>query len=254
MRRSFLLAGFFGIAALTACPQSAWAEQSVKRPASPPPVRALAVATCSTTYGAGSPASPFVAQQLATTTSLRGLSFYSNGRITVLGPAGWSCGALVAADGGQTLAVYPPGRPNYSSAQVPKGAAVIQVEADYTGHLPGAELVCGLFPGSAAAGDVHSDGMPCPVPPGQKSSRLTPDVVLFNDGPGTTGTGSGSGGSLPSVGAAVYPQLASADTTSVNVSVLSCTLSKSLATLCPAIRADYLARTPPAYVPSPNGG
>jgi hypothetical protein len=254
MRRALFPAVFIGIMVLSAWPLGAGAQQSEKRPPPSPPVRALPVTPCSTTYGAGSPGSPFVAQRLATTTSQRGLSFYSNGRLTVLGPTGWSCGALVAADGGETLAVYPSGKPNYSMVQAPKGAAVIQVEAEDTGHLQGAVLVCGLFPGSAAASEVHSAGTPCPSVQGEKVSRLTPDVTLFSDAPRVSGTGSGSGGSLPSLGAGVYPQVRAAGTTGVDVLVLSCTLPKTRAALCPAIRADFLGRTPPTYVPVPNGG
>jgi hypothetical protein len=172
----------------------------------------------------------------------------------VLGPAGWACSALVAGDGGQSLAVYPPGKSDYTSAPVPKGAQLIEVVGDYTGHIPGADLVCGLFPHSAAASYASSGGETCPPKPGgEKDSTLTPDVVTFTDPPGVSGSGSGSGGSLTSVGAVVYPQLAYAADDSVNVSVLSCTLPAKNSALCRAIQGDFLVRNPPTYVPQASG-
>jgi hypothetical protein len=253
MRRAlFLASGLLMLSALV-WPQTAGAKTAKQTPL-PPAVRALPVTSCPTTYGAGSSGSPFVARQLATTSPVRGLTFYSNGLITVLGPSGWACGALVAADGGESLVVYPPGKPDYATSEAPKGAALVEADTDYTGHLPGAERVCGLFPGSAASSYVSSGELSCPKTPGQKTSRLTPDVVLFADPPGVSGSGSASGGLLPSLGAAVYPQLDPRSSTSVEISVLSCTLSKSLAALCPAIRGDFLVRNPPTYLPSAANG
>ena len=64
--------------------------------------------------------------------------------------------ALVAGDGGQKLDVYPPGKPDYASELPPKGAELVEVQGEYTGHIPGAQLVCRLVPQSAAA----SEGQP----------------------------------------------------------------------------------------------
>jgi hypothetical protein len=222
-------------------------------PPSAPAIEVLPVISCNTTYGAGSPPSPFVARQLPTQSSMRGLSFYSNGRLTVLGPTGWACTALVAADGGQKLDVYPPGKPDYASELAPKGAELVEFQGEYTGHIPGAQLVCGLFPKSAAASEVQQDGLPgsqCQAPSGEKTTQLTPDVVAFSDPAGVSGTGTGSGGSLTSTGAAMYPQLAFGATDSVNVAVLSCTLPSKQASLCRAIEGDFLVRNPPTYIPT----
>ncbi len=214
-----------------------------------PSISVLPVVSCTTSYGAGSPPSPFVARRLPATTSIQDLSFYSNGRITVLGPAGWTCGALVAADGGQRLDVYPPGKPDYSTMLAPKGAELVEVQVDYTGHVPGAALVCPLFPDSTAAPLVKESGLRCQKAAGEKIARLTPDVVAFTDPPRVTGSGTGSGGSLTSVGAAVYPQLSLGAGDSVNVSLLSCTLPRSDLSMCKAIEGDYLVRDAPVYVP-----
>ncbi len=223
-------------------------KKGVSQP-SPPAIGVLPVITCTTSYGAGSPPRPFVPHELPTTSSIHGLSFYSNGRITVMGPTGWACSALVAADGGQKLDVYPPGKPDYSTQPAPKGAELVEVEVDYTGHVPGVALVCGLFPNSAGASVAKESSYRCQKPASEKSTQLTPDVVAFTDAPGVKGSGTGSGGSLSSLGAAVYPQLSFGSTDSVNVSLLSCTLPTKDASLCRAIEGDYLVRNPPTYIP-----
>ena len=109
---------------------------------SAPAPRVLPVISCTTTYGNAAPIGVFVPHQLPTTTSARGMTFYSNGFMTVLGPAGWACTTLLATDGGEVLDVYPPGKPDYTATIVPKGGAVIQIVHEYTGHLPGADVVC----------------------------------------------------------------------------------------------------------------
>jgi hypothetical protein len=257
MRRAFALLSL--VTVLTAA--AALPAAASKRPAathtarsSPSSIGVLPVISCTTTYGAPPSGAPFVAHQLATTAAVRGLSYYSNGQITVLGPVGWACSALVAGDGGQALAVYPPGKPDYTAVPIPKGAQVVEVFADYTGHIPGADLVCGFFPHSAATSYVTSGGETCTPPPArQKAMTLTSDVVTFTDPPGVSGAGAGSGGALTAVGAVVYPQLADADPDSVDVDELSCTLPASEASLCRAIEGDFLVRNPPAYVPQNSG-
>ena len=247
------------ISSLCAAEASASTHRSAKKAASTQPhvsaptVSVLPVISCPTTYGAGSGSGPFVPHQLPTTSSVKGLSFYSNGMITVLGPAGWACSALVAADGGQKLDVYPPGKPDYSVEIAPKGAAVIEVDVDYTGHLPGAEEVCVLFPHSAAASEVQQDDMSCSAPSGEKTSSLTDDVVRFTDQAGISGTGAASGGSLMSTGAAVYPQLPFASAARVDISLLSCTLPSKMAPLCSAVLGDFLVRNPPSYAGQTSG-
>ncbi len=257
MRHAFaLLSLVLLITAVAALPATASSRPTVKHTAqsNAPGIGVLPVISCTTTYGVPPSGTPFVAHQLATTTTVRGLTYYSNGQITVLGPAGWACSALVAVDGGQALAVYPAGKPDYTEVPIPKGAEVVQVLDDYTGHVPGADVVCGFFPHSAAASYASSGGESCPPSPaGQKAATLTSDVVTFSDPRGVSGAGAGSGGSLASVGAVVYPQLAYGATDSVKVSVLSWTLSGKQTSLCRAIEGDFFVRNPPAYVPQNSG-
>ncbi len=95
--------------------------------------------------------------------------------------------------------------------------------------------------------------MPCPATAREKTKTVTPDVVEFSDPAGVAGTGAGSGGALRSSGAAVYPQLASGSDTSVNVSLLSCTLPKKSTAKCGAILGDFLVRNQPSYRGSQSG-
>jgi hypothetical protein len=214
----------------------------------------LPVVPCPTTFGA-QPSYPFVPRQLPTAGLSRGLSFYSNGMLTILAPAGWACAALVAADGGRRLGAYPPGQRDASLTPAQPGTRVVQLDADYTGHGPGAQLVCPLFPQSPAATFLQGVSPPCPATPsGETRAHLTDDVVTFDDPSGVHGTGAGSGGSLVSIGAVVYPQVKSPEPQGgVNVAVLSCTLPNDLASLCQAIQTDFLVRYSPAFAGSPSG-
>jgi hypothetical protein len=177
-----------------------------------------------------------------------GLSFYSNGLLNILAPAGWACSALVAQDGGQRLDVYRPGQPDLSRTEIPPGTSVVQLDGEWTGHGPGAELVCPLFPQSAAA-NFMGGNPPCPgAPTGERDTHLTDDVVTYDDPAGVRGTGAGSGGSLNSSGAMVYPQVKPfSPPGGVNVAVLSCTLPGDLSALCNVIQTDFLVRQAPAY-------
>jgi hypothetical protein len=220
---------------------------TVTTTATQPTTTVLPVVDCPTSYADGNNSHPFVASRLPAATGLPGLSFYSNGLLTVLGPRGWTCSALVAGDGGQVLDVYlsGTGQSNLATAQITPGTEAIQLDGDYTGHGPGAFLVCSLFPNSAAAHFYDGDP-PCPAAPANElDTQLTPDIVTFVDPAGVKGTGAGSGGSLTSLGAVVYPQVHSA--ASVNVAVLSCTLPATLAAVCHAIQADFLVREAPAF-------
>jgi hypothetical protein len=253
MRRSGIIGVLVAVVVLSGAAGAAAATPgSDKNSSSDPPVTVLPVISCPTSFAGEPNPHPFVPKQLPTSSPGRGLSFYSNGLITVLGPNGWACGALVAGDGGEKLDVYPLGKPDYSTMLAPKGAALVEVTAEYTGHLPGAQVVCALFPHSAAAADVKAGGLACPTAAGEKRTILTSDVVTFRDPAGVTGTGAGSGGRLTSSGAAVYPQLPSGSDASVNVSLLSCTLPKKSATSCGAILGDFVVRNQPSNTGFPG--
>jgi hypothetical protein len=255
MRRSWfagllIVSAALGISGVVGASKPGDSTKSPAKASSAPSLTILPVISCTTTFGGETPSGTFIARQLPSSTAMHGLSLYSNGFITALGPEGWACSALLAGDGGQVLDVYPPGSPDYTATLAPKGATIIQVVHDYTGHLPGADEVCALFPKSAAANEVKSSQMSCPSVVGERTSGLTSDIVKFTDPPGVSGSGVGSGSALSSIGAVVYPQLSFGDNDSVDVSLLSCTLPKKSASLCSAVIDDFLERNPPSYVGS----
>ena len=195
-------------------------------------LRSLSVASCSTLYGASPPPvywtpSALVAE-LPPSIATR-LSFYSGGGNTLLAPTGWQCNALVAGDGGQSLAAFPPGSPDPSVSGRVASAGVL-LDVDYTGHGPGNDVVCAYFPGSPAVAVARSIGSTCALPTGTHVQRLTPDIVAF-----TQGTSSG---------VVIYPQVNDPQT-SVTVAKLSC----NAGALCPYIVSDVLARYAPNYTP-----
>jgi len=218
------------------------------RPASSPLFTVLPVVPCPTSYGVASSSQPYIPNQLPATGSVRGLSFYSNGSLTVLAPQGWVCGALDAADGGQVLDAYPPGHPDYATQLAPAGSELVQLDVDYTGHGPGAMLICPLFPGSPAVTFLQG-ARPCAtLPSAETTSDVTKDIVAFRDPPGVKGTGAGSGGALESSGDAVYPRVGTEDPPGgVTVAVLSCTLPSGMTDLCSAVESDFLVRNAPRY-------
>jgi hypothetical protein len=178
------------------------------------------------------------------------VTFYSDGFVAALGPKGWSCSGLEAADGGQSLSVFPAGQPNPLSAQArPAHAAGVTIVLDYTGHGPGAELVCGLFPGTRAAAFARSTGG-CPaLPRAERVRRPTPDVATFADPAGVKGSGVPSGGQNPSFGVVIFPQLRP-EPGSVNVAQASCTLPSASSALCGLILGDFVARELPTQTMS----
>ncbi len=213
-----------------------------------PAFTVLRVVSCPTTFGGGPIAHRFIPKTLPADGNLHGVSLYTNGLLTVMGPSGWVCNGLVAGDGGENLVVAAPGSANAStSGGTLPGQAAVEFDAEYTGHLPGAQFICPLFPDSAAAAFADSGGLKCGTSPDREHlDHLTKDIVTFSDPAGVRGTGAGSGGKLTSVGMAIYPQLAPSPE-SINVFELSCTLPKKLAADCSDIEADFMVRNAPVY-------
>jgi len=216
--------------------------------ASVTPLTAVKVVSCSVQFGVPgsaplwSPASLPIG--LPARTAAR-VSFYSDGFVTVLAPKGWDCSGLEAADGGASLSVFPTGQANpLESSHPPLSAAGVTVRLDYTGHGPGAELVCALFPGTRAASLAASTGG-CPaLPHAETVQHPTPDVATFVDPAGVQGSGEPSGGRNVSRGVVIFPQL-QPEPGSVNVAQASCTLPSGSASLCGPILADFVARDLP---------
>jgi hypothetical protein len=214
-----------------------------------PSPRPVAVVACPAAVGAEGVTPPAVPTQLTAalgTAAASQLRFFSDGFATVLAPRGWTCAGLVAADGGQSLSVFPVHQPNpLGTGRVPSTAAGVTVFVDYTGHGPGARLVCALFPGTRAAQLAAQTGG-CPPAAGREGvRRRRAEVARFDDAPGVRGVGVPSGGTNRAVGAVVYPR-PRPEPESVTVSKVTCTAPRATAALCPTIVDDFVTRVAPA--------
>jgi hypothetical protein len=213
----------------------------------------VTVVSCRAELGAPGAAPPRSPSKLPIALDARDsnrVRFYSDGFVTVLAPNGWSCAGLEAADGSQSLSVFPTGQrdPVRGDPLPTRGAAVTAV-LDYTGHGPGAELVCGLFPGTRAATLAGETGGCPPVPSREQVTRPTADVATFLDPAGVRGSGLPSGGKNAAVGVVLFPQV-SPEPGSVNVAKATCTAPGSLSSICDLVVADFVARNGSAQQPT----
>jgi len=209
----------------------------VPAPAGAAPGTRFDVMGCDTQLGLGSTtdttAVPKAVTARVSATVARRLTAYSSGALTALGPKGWACDAIIGADGGTNLRIFPKGKPPSDDPDAKVGESV-QVDGEYTGHGPGARLVCPYFPDSAAARFFGDEGPACPALPEGRvvTPTSSPDVVRFHDAVGT-------------VGEVVYPQVAQEPTSGEVVTYAECTLTGRRHSLCTPILADVLRRRPP---------
>ncbi len=176
----------------------------------------------------------------------RSLAVYAGteGIIEVVGPRGWSCSALFAADGSSALAVYPPAQPLPASwsAQwhLAGGSADEAVVADETSACAGCTVgqACPLFTGARSA-FASEFGRPCPTRPAQERvGQEGAGIVSFEDPAGVTGDGSPSGGVDPADGVMTYYP----DSTEGSW-LETCTMPSSPdAGLCATVLGDFLSR------------
>lgn len=209
------------------------------------PTVSIAVVACPARAGVGGSSQPPIPTELTAAVSASvasRLHFYSDGYMVVLAPSGWTCTGLEAADGGQSLSVVPAGQADPLAAAVTSAdAAAVTARFDYTGHGPGAQLVCGLFPASAAARLAATTGGCTMVPAREVVRRPSRDVATFRDPPGVSGTGEPSGGTNAASGAVFFPPPVP-PVASANVAKVTCTVPRSLVTLCPSIVGDFVGR------------
>jgi hypothetical protein len=205
----------------------------------------IPVVSCPARAGVGGLSPPPIPTQLTAAVAsdvASRLHFYSDGYMVVLAPTGWSCTGLEAADGGQSLSVFPVGQADpLAAAATSKNATAVTARFDYTGHGPGAQVVCGLFPASTAARFAEATGGCTKVPAREVVRHPSRDVATFRDPPGVNGTGEPSGGTNPASGAVFFPPPIRASA-SANVAQATCTVPRSLASLCPSIIADFVGR------------
>jgi len=214
-----------------------------------PTPRTVAAVACPVAFGAEGETRPPIPGRLSAALTAREaarLRFYSDGFVTVLAPRAWTCAGLAAADGGQSLSVFPARQPNPLQAdRVPSTAEAVTAFVDYTGHGPGAQLVCTLFPGTRAAGLAAETGGCTRAAPGERVRRTGAAVARFDDPPGVRGVGVPAGGANRAIGAVVYPQ-PRPEPDSVTVSKVTCTARPATTDLCRAVVGDFVARVAPA--------
>ncbi|HEY0869077.1 MAG TPA: hypothetical protein VGD55_01665 [Acidothermaceae bacterium] len=169
----------------------------------PPGTPMLPSVDCPTTYGITNPGSPRPVALLPTPPDVTGsFASYTDAlhNIVVLGPSGWSCHAIDAADGNVSIMVTPPGVPSDTMSQpfvrdTREGIHAFLASAG-TGSVP--DLICAVMPDLVAA---SWNGRPCPQKPAAETViRDNPVAAEFYDPAGVVGDGAPSGGNYQAVG------------------------------------------------------
>jgi hypothetical protein len=226
---------------------------------------ALPVVECPTTRGVqGSPPSvypssiavsidPSLAPQVA---------YYSDDTRSlapVMGPAGWSCGVEVGADGSTVVAIYPSAESgDFTSRLLPQPFTASSDQA-VVAYSPSAcqgciyDLVCPLI---TDAGQQLGYSQPClgtkpdaesvdwlNGSPDSPISLSTSDQISFADPPGVSGDGTPSGGAYTANGVINYIYNPSSEG---SASSITCTLPDSQHTICSAILNDFDNRNWPS--------
>jgi hypothetical protein len=234
MTSKLMIAGLLAVASLGALTGTADATT---------PSASLAVVRCLTTLGI--PAPPAAAPRsvrVAVPAALAGkLAVYTDNDVSMelVGPQGWSCAAIDAADGSSGIVVYPRGEAlprTWSYWTAGRGSGARAIVGSQTSACVGCALhqACRLFPAAASA--LRSAyGESCPARPAAERVRLLrAGVAAFTDPPGVAGDGLPSGGRYQASGVMTYHQ------GSGNGSWLeTCTLPASEASYCGAALSAF---------------
>jgi hypothetical protein len=195
----------------------------------------VAVVRCPTTYhpAQAPPQLPKRTSVDASPAATSGLDAYSNGILTTLAPAGWSCHATLAADGTATIVIAP------TATAHPAQPAITEQFAGTAATA--AALACPLFPAAAAQ---LPRGARCAHrrPARETTTRLSGHALSFRDPPQVRGDGQPSGGSDPARGLAVF--VASGASFAGYAFTATCTLPASRAGVCNTVLADAITRIP----------
>lgn len=194
-------------------------------------LEALPVVECPTVYGIDhpDPAGP-VMSVIVPGPDWSQLANYTDGlhAMSVVGPRGWQCSAIDAADGNVSVFVAPPGTSSETSA----GTGTKDLRQGIGAYLDGRsyELTCAAMPDLGLTG-----GSPCSkVPAGETFSRVDHTTADFVDPPGVAGIGTPSGGSYTARGQIRYSPRP-IPTMGDLAAEVTCTLPGSDATLCQTI-------------------
>jgi len=165
------------------------------------------------------------------------LANYTDGlhNMSVVGPRGWQCSAIDAADGNEFLFIAPPG---VSTATT--GNAYTKDVRDGIGATFGVsaqlpfELTCAAMPDLGVSSDVERCHK---VPAGEQFTRVDHTTADFIDTPGVAGIGTPSGGRYTARGQIRYSPRP-IPTMGDDAAEVTCTLPASDASLCQTI-VDY---------------
>jgi hypothetical protein len=169
----------------------------------PPGTAMLPSVECPTAYGIDDPGPPRPVTLLPQPPDVTGsFASYTDAlhNIVVVGPAGWSCHAIDAADGNVSIMVTLPGVPSDTMSQpfirdARQGIHAFLASAG-TGSVP--DLLCAVMP-DLIGGDWS--GRPCQQKPATEVViRDNPVAAEFYDPPGVVGDGAPSGGNVQAMG------------------------------------------------------
>jgi hypothetical protein len=198
-------------------------------------VSEVSVARCPTTYGIDQshPRLPARISVSASSRATAGLSAYSNGALVVLAPRGWSCHAIVGADGSASITI------TTGSTSDVRQPAVTAHFADTYGTA--ALLGCSLF---ASASHQLPAGVRCGVhkPRRERIAPANAHAVYFTDPPHVHGDGSPSGGSDPAHGLMVF--VAASGGFDGYGFTATCALPAKETAICATVLGDALTRIP----------
>jgi hypothetical protein len=176
----------------------------------------LSVVACTTSFGYPTPAPATLPTSVAVNIppSLSGqLSVYSDtqGEMKLVGPKGWTCQALIGADGSEGIVVSQPGEtvpPTWSGGWPLSTDSTVQaIVGSQSSACAGCTVgqACPLFT-AAATGYANEFGRACSKtrPASEAVQQVSSGIVSFEDPPGVTGDGLPSGGQNPSNGVMTY--------------------------------------------------
>lgn len=233
-----LIAVAFLIGRGTADKDSGAAESAT--PGSQAPFAILPTRKCRTQVGYSRTPTPLTATtRAALPASVAGglVAYRDSAGTTLIAPKGWECRAIIGVDGGENVSAFPPGEDN--PAEYPAHSDTV-VSLQLTPACQGciAEAVCALFPNAKVAQDYAALGTHCPPKPlREQVTHISPATVLYVDPPRVKGTGTGSGGSVPSIGALSFSH-------SLGARKVSCTLPAEQAEACAGIVSATLLAAP----------
>ena len=167
------------------------------------------------------------------------LALYADdeGVIEMLAPTGWTCSALIGADGSSSVTVQPAASPPTPSPVT----TAEEVRAAQTSACVGCResLACPLFL-DAARDYLQQFQQRCPSrrPTSERLTTINPHVVHFTDPPGIKGDGDPSGGKYGAMGVMTYYD----DLASDGSWTETCVLPPSDTSTCTAIIQNFDSR------------